>query len=173
MEIKINQALADLTDVEALDDHKKIFLAVVSEIYRYVDKDHYIFFDPHDLFVLIGIKHFDPSRSWTKKNHKWIFECFTLQYHDYHNIGFKPIYMNGKLGQAVAGPAKYVTEITDEDAIRMWWYLLGVFANRDVVSDWSLRERRTGYNAYLVDRSYIAEMNYRLVKREYNFDDTK
>ena len=81
--------------------------------------------------------------------------------------------MNSRHGYNVAGPPNHTTKITNKDAIRMWWYLLGVFANRDVVSDFCLRENRSGYNAYLIDRSYIAEMNYRLVKRDYNFHDSE
>ena len=173
MEIKINESFAELTDVDKLDDHKKIFLGVVSEIYVRLERDNYIFFDPHDLFVLIGIKHFDPSQTWAKKNHGWIFDCFDIQYHGYSNVGFLPKKMKGKLGDGVAGPPKHSVTLTDEGAIKMWFYLLGVFSNREVVSDFKLRKRLSGYNAYSFDRSYIAEMNYRLVKRDYRLHDAE
>lgn len=171
MEIMINEAFTKLTDVNKLDDHKKIFLAVVSEIYRTVPIDNYIFFDSHDLYVLTGIKRFDPQTTWAKKNHEWVFDLFDLQVHDYHNLGFKPKDLNVRHGYSFTGSPKYSVEITDEDAQRMWWYLIGVFSSREIVSDFTLRDKLPGYHAYSIDRSYIAEMNYRLVKRDYKLHD--
>ena len=81
MEIKINKAFQELTDLNALDDHQKIFLGVISNLYSYLPMDNWVFFNPHDLFLMTGIKRFDPSTRYAQNHHAWAFECFDFQYH--------------------------------------------------------------------------------------------
>lgn len=168
MEIKINKAFAELTDINELDDHQKIFLGVVSNLYSYLPMDNWVFFNPHDLFIMTGIKRFDPSTRYAQNHHTWAFECFDFQYHDYFNIGFRPKELSHRHGYEIAGKPQLTTTITDEGAIKMWFYLLGVFSSRDVVSDFQLRGSGRARDAWNIHRSYIGELNSKLVIRDYN-----
>lgn len=169
MEIKINKAFKDLTDVNALDDHKKIMLGVVSYIYSHIPMDNWIFFNPHDFYAMTGIMRFTPETRWAQKTYPWIFELFDFQFHDYYNLGIRPKALSHRHGYEIAGKPQYGIEITDEDAIKMWFYLLGVFAHRDVIADFQLRESGRSRDAWTIDRSYLGELNHRLVVNDYNF----
>ncbi len=169
MEIKINKAFQDLTDVNALDDHKKIFLGVVSYIYSHIPMDNWVFFNSHDLLAMTGIQRYTPDTKYSYRAHKWFEEVFEFQFHDYHNLGLKPKALSHRHGFEIAGKPQLSLEITDEDAIKMWFYLLGVFSHRDIISDFQLREIPRSRYAWNIDRSYLGELNQRLVVNDYNF----
>ena len=169
MEIMVNEAFASLTDLDKLTDNQKVLLAVVSEIYTAVPMDHYIFFNQHDLEVLSNLKRLDPTKPWAKNNYPWFFECFDYQFHDYQNLGIRPLDLNHRMGYDVAGKPTYPVTITDEHCQKMWWYLLGVFGSREIISDFKL-QKRVPNGAYQIHRSYIGELNHRLLKRDYTAD---
>ena len=172
MEIKINKGLADLYDVNSLDDHKKIFLAVVSLIYEKLPMDHYIFFDTHDMDILTGIRVMDPNREYSKKQHPWFFEMFDYQFRDYQNMGIRPKKLSFRWGRDVAGKPQHSIEITDQYAINMWWYLLGTFHSLDTkIVDFELRDVKLPSDSWSIDRSYVGHFNKRMAKRDYNWHD--
>ena len=171
MEIKINKGLHASTDVESLTDHQKVFLAVVSEIYRKLDRETYIFFHVNDLELMTGIRRMDPSTPYARREYAWFHECFKYQFHDHSNLGIcikSPSYRHG--WRTLGAPAQPVT-ITEPGAQRMWLYLMGVFSSGDVTAPFELREPTYHHNAWTLDRDYIGMFNKKFQKKEYPLYD--
>ena len=171
MEIKINKGLYQSTNVEQLDDHKKVFLSVVSEVYKTVDKDHYIFFHCNDLEMMSGLRRFDPGTPHGQRTHQWFFECFDWQFHDYSNLGIKIRNPKGRHGWRTLGKPTEPVTITDPSAQRMWIYLMGIFQGGAPISEFELRDITYHGNAWQLYRDYIGYFNSKFLKKDYTLHD--
>ena len=165
MEIKINKAFNNQTDLSKCTDNQKVFLSVVSQIYENVEVDNYIFFTNNDLKIMIGIgERWDPRQDWTQKNNLWFFDTFDYMFIDYQNIGIKPKKLNKRHGWEFAGRPDFDITINDEKAQMMFWYLLGIFSNNQV-TEYSSRDRMRR-NEYRVHKDY-ARIITDIQKRKY------
>lgn len=171
MEIKINKGLYESTDVQQLTDHQKVFLGVVSELFRQVDLDHYLFFHPNDFELMTGFRRLDPSSDYSQRTYSWFFECFDYQYHDNSNLGIKIKSPTTRHGWARVGKPTEPVQITEPGAQRMWLYLMGVFQSRDLIQPFELREPTYHHNAWTLDRDYIGSFNSKFLKKEYTLYD--
>ena len=174
MEIKVVKSFAVHTDIEALDDHKKVFLAVVSAIYRTLDLDHYVFFQCNDLELMTGLRRFDPTQRWNQNNEygdfTWFYDCFEYVFHNYQNLGIRPKKHAGFWHKRFGKPTESTT-ITRPDAQRMYLYLMGRMHTQNVVSNFEFREMDMGNNAWTLDRDMISWFNKKWDKKDLTIND--
>lgn len=174
MEIKIAKQLYDRTDVERLDDHKKVFLAIVSALYRVVELDTFVFFHSGDLELMTGLRRFDPTQRWNQANeyddNTWFYDCFHYQFHNYQNLGIKPKTAEGFRHRTFGKPTHSIT-ITRPDAQRMYLYLMGRFHTQNVVSNFELREPDWGNQMWTLDREMISWFNKKWDKKDLTIND--
>ena len=174
MEIKLAKQLYDRTDIESLDDHKKVFLAIVSAIYRTVELDTFVFFHANDLELMTGLRRFDPTQSWNQNNeyddNTWFYDCFYYQFHDYSNLGIRPKTHERYRHKTFGKPTEKIT-ITSPDAQRMYLYLMGRFHTHNVVSNFELREPDWGNKMWNLDRELISWFNKKWDKKDLTIND--
>jgi len=175
MEIKLAKQIFNSTDIESLDDHKKVFLAVVSAIYRTVELDTFIFFHCNDLELLTGLRRFDPTH-WVAQranmytDNTWFYDCFDYQFHNYQNLGIKPK-TSPKFHHKTFGKPTESTQITSADAQRVYLYLMGRMHTQNVVSNFELREPDWGQSMWTLDRDMISWFNKKWDKKDLTIND--